>query len=75
MRMQTADDMQVFHIRVKAGSLHFGANIIYRHGIGAAVRFPAAECAEIAQRRADIRQIQMAVYIVVNIIAADTLAH
>ena len=74
-RMQSRDDVQSREVRILHGILDDGDGVVRRHRISALVLGIASEGAELAVRAADIREIHMAVHIVIDEVAAFLAPH
>ena len=74
-RVQAAHHMQTAHIRVFQCLAHEPYSLFFRHRIGTLIARIAAKGAELAVRGADVRQIDMAVHVVVDDIATFLLTH
>ena len=74
-RMESRDDVEPRKVRVAHGVLDDRDGLCLRHRIGALLVRIAAKSAELAVRGADIRQVDMAVDVIVDNVPALLAAH
>ena len=72
--MEAADNVEFRYRLAVSGSGSFEC-FIQGHGIGAGGIFLAPECAQTARRNANIRRIDVAIYVEISLVPVDSFAN